>query len=790
MLSTRKKLFVFFLLLTTALLSACAGISSPNTDQREKTEEAAEGFPNLYISEVMAKNTASFAASDGFFYDWVEICNPTDESVDLTGWLFSDGTKKNSYAFNGVSLDAGGYLVLFCSREAPGGTGFALSEGETATLLAPDGTVMSEVGCISIEENVSLCVSIDGDVSRCIWPTPGCPNTKEAYDYLCGWYTLESPLVIQEAAVSNGSFHAPGDSADECSDWVEIRNLSDQAIDLTGCTLSNRDEEGSRWNFPEKVLGPGKTIMVRCNGEVPADENNTGFSLSATGENLFLRDREGKLLDYVNLHDVPIGGSMGRKEGENGFFYFSKATPGTANGYGCRRVSAQPVPQEPDGAYNGVDAVSVTLSAEGRIYYTTDCSVPNAYSAQYSLPLTLDHTGVIRAIAVEEGALPSVVATYTYFVNENHTLPLLSLVTDDAEQFAVIYRKAQKYVSVPSHLALYDTPENSFHHACMVSLQGWTSLSLPKKGMSVEFDSRSGGNLRCDVFGNGIDRYASLSIRAGQDYPFAIFRNELFQDLAREASDVIYAQESKYCILYINGAYYGIYCLKEDYSRQYFASHAGVSKASVEMLSSPIDTHNGIYEMYTFCISHKMWKDENVETVGQVIDLDSLIDWILLECYCGNTDTTNNVKYFRSAEDNGLWKYAFYDLDWGFWYTGTGYSMFMKGEGNTNIYASILIRTMIRNPAFQEHIVARFAELNQSVLSNEHVLEKIDAYEQLLLPEAGRDRVRWGMKLESWQEHVQGLRDTIIKYNWEKRNQIQFIDAFDISTELQQKYFS
>ena len=58
------------------------------------------------------------------------------------------------------------------------------------------------------------------------------------------------------------------------------------------------------------------------------------------------------------------------------------------------------------------------------------------------------------------------------------------------------------------------------------------------------------------------------------------------------------------------------------------------------------------------------------------------------------------------------------------------------------------------------------------------------------VPEAGRDRVRWGMKLESWQEHVQGLRDTIIKYNWEKRNQIQFIDAFDISTELQQKYFS
>ena len=788
--SAGKKLVVLLALLMAVLLSACSEIPYPNMDNEENGDKTAADYPKLYLSEVMAKNSASFAAADGSFYDWVEICNPTDTAVDLTGWMFSDGTKKNSYVFNGISLNAGGYLVLFCSREAAGGTGFALSEGETATLLTPDGTVMSTVACAAVEENVSLCNSGDGTVTRCIWPTPGCPNTKEAYDYLCNWYTLQSPLVIQEAAVSNGTFHAPGDSADEFSDWIEIRNASDQAYDLSGCTLADRDEADSRWTFPEKILGPGEMLLVRCTSEAPADENNTGFSLSASGETLFLRDREGSLLDYVNLHDVPIGGSIGRKEGENGFFYFSKATPGSGNGYGYRRVSAQPVPQEPDGAYNGADTVSVTLEAEGKIYYTTDCSVPNAYSAQYSLPILLDHTSVIRAIAVEDGALPSAAATYTYFVNENHTLPILSLVTDDTARFRKIYSDGQKYVSVPSYLALYDTSENSFHHACMVSMQGWTSLSLPKKGMCVEFDSRSGGNLRCDVFGNGIDRYASLSIRAGQDYPFSIFRNELFQELAREASDVIYPQESKYCILYINGSYYGIYCLKEDYSRQYFASHAGVSKESVEMLSSPIDIHNGIFEMYTYCMTHKMWKDENVETVARTIDLDSLIDWVLLECYCGNTDTINNVKYFRSSEDNGLWKYAFYDLDWGFWYTGTGYPMIIRGEGNTNIYASVMMRTMLQNPAFQERVVARFAELNQTVLSNEHVLEKIDAYEQLLLPEAERDRTRWGMKLQSWQEHVQGLRDTIIKYNWEKHNRLQFIDAFSISTELQQKYFS
>ena len=99
-------------------------------DNEENGDKTAADYPNLYLSEVMPKNTASFAAADGSFYDWVEICNPTDTAVDLTGWMFSDGTKKNSYVFNGISLDAGGYLVLFCCREAAGGTGFALSEGD------------------------------------------------------------------------------------------------------------------------------------------------------------------------------------------------------------------------------------------------------------------------------------------------------------------------------------------------------------------------------------------------------------------------------------------------------------------------------------------------------------------------------------------------------------------------------------------------------------------------------------------------------------------------------------
>ena len=46
---------------------------------------------------------------------------------------------------------------------------------------------------------------------------------------------------------------------------------------------------------------------------------------------------------------------------------------------------------------------------------------------------------MLRAVAQETGKVPSRIVTLNYILNENHTLPVLSLVTDDVGYFNAIY---------------------------------------------------------------------------------------------------------------------------------------------------------------------------------------------------------------------------------------------------------------------------------------------------------------------------------------------------------------
>jgi len=105
---------------------------------------------SLYISEFMAINDSTLADEDGDFSDWVEIHNPTTETVSLEGWHLTDrDSNLTKWEFPAIEIRPEGYLVVFASgkdRTAPGGelhTNFALSgSGEYLALVRPDGTTV------------------------------------------------------------------------------------------------------------------------------------------------------------------------------------------------------------------------------------------------------------------------------------------------------------------------------------------------------------------------------------------------------------------------------------------------------------------------------------------------------------------------------------------------------------------------------------------------------------------------------------------------------------------------
>ena len=801
-----KLLSVLFIVLLCIIFAAC-GKSQPAPEATpvptaaptpqptpEPTPYISPDADKIKISELMVKNDATLLDSDGEFSDWFELVNTSDSPVALAGWRVSDGEDKSVWSFPDVTIDAGGYLLVFASSKESAGTelhaSFSLSEDETLYLYAPENYLADSAPNVSTMADHSSVRRADGSFEDCIWPTPGYSNDAEGYELFCAAHTATSPLVINEVMVYNDSYNRQPDG--EYYDWVELKNVSEEPIMLAEYYLSDDKDNPMLWRLPERYLDPGALLVVHCSGNSDLSTSDTvhsNFSLNSTSERLYLTSAaQQRVTDYVWLHDIFKDWTVGRMDGQSGFFYLSSPSPWSGNrGNAYRYISDQPVSLGEDGIYNDVTSVKVELEGSGRIFYTTDGSRPDKSSAEYTEPITLDKTTVIRAINVQDGAAPSRAITLSYIINENHTLPVLSLSTDSPSTFSGIYYGKRKYYEIPANISYFEDG-SSFNIDCGLKMKGWTSLENPKKSMGVSFRGCYGDDmLDYDIFGSDVTEFSSLSIRAGQDYPLAIIRNELFQELCLEMGDNVPTQNSKYCILYLNGSYYGIYCLKEDFSKQYYASHKGVNKSDVTMLKSPVALSSAVYqEVFQFCRDNDMSLDENYDHICSVLDIDNVVDWFLIEGYTANSDVNGNMRYFK-LNDGGKWQIAFYDLDWTFNYASNCFTNIT--DSNREVQVSQLINRLLTNARFREQLLSRYSELVSTTLSNEHVLAKIDELQALLEPEVPRERDQWGSDVDGWHYRLDELRSFITNNDYANYSANKLCSLLGASAEQKMQYF-
>lgn len=801
-----KLLSVLFIVLLCIIFAAC-GKSQPAPEATpvptaaptpqptpEPTPYISPDADKIKISELMVKNDATLLDSDGEFSDWFELVNTSDSPVSLAGWRVSDGEDKSGWSFPDVTIDAGGYLLVFASSKESTGTelhaSFSLSEDETLYLYAPENYLADSAPNVSTMADHSSVRRADGSFEDCIWPTPGYSNDADGYELFCAAHTATSPLVINEVMVYNDSYNRQPDG--EYYDWVELKNVSEEPIMLAEYYLSDDKDNPMLWRLPERYLDPDALLVVHCSGNSDLSTSDTvhsNFSLNSTSERLYLTSAaQQRVTDYVWLHDIFKDWTVGRMDGQSGFFYLSSPSPWSGNrGNAYRYISDQPVSLGEDGIYNNVTSVSVELEGSGRIFYTTDGSRPDESSAEYTEPITLDRTTVIRAINVQDGAAPSRAITLSYIINENHTLPVLSLSTDSPSTFSGIYYGKRKYYEIPANISYFEDG-SSFNIDCGLKMKGWTSLENPKKSMGVSFRGCYGDDmLDYDIFGSDVTEFSSLSIRAGQDYPLAIIRNELFQELCLEMGDNVPTQNSKYCILYLNGSYYGIYCLKEDFSKQYYASHNGVKKDDVTMLKSPVALNSEVYqEVFQFCRDNDMSLDENYYHICSVLDIDNVVDWFLIEGYTANSDVNGNMRYFK-LNDGGKWQIAFYDLDWTFNYASNCFTNIT--DSNREVQVSQLINRLLTNARFREQLLSRYSELVSTTLSNEHVLAKIDELQALLEPEVPRERDQWGSDVDGWHYRLDELRSFITNNDYANYSANKLCSMLGASAEQKMQYF-
>lgn len=108
---------------------------------------------------------------------------------------------------------------------------------------------------------------------------------------------LSAQPIISEFLASNddGLLDDNGNS----TDWIEIYNAGDMAVDLAGYTLTDDPNDIDKWAFPSVTLLPNRHLVVFAGvDEDPGSGNDlyTGFSLSSAGEYVGLYDPLGSVL--------------------------------------------------------------------------------------------------------------------------------------------------------------------------------------------------------------------------------------------------------------------------------------------------------------------------------------------------------------------------------------------------------------------------------------------------------------------------------------------------------------
>ncbi len=190
---------------------------------------------DIVINEVLALNGAvNYDPRTTRFNDWIELYNPTDRPLDVSGYFLSDDvTKPDKWQIaEETTIAAGDYLLLWATGAAWDDlyTNFKLSDnGETLVLSRPDGAIVDLFEFGEQKPDVSFGRASDGHYQTAYFgnPTPGTANSggqphtdkhsKPDFALASGFYTSTQTVALSSAAGTRIHYTVDGTTPTERS---------------------------------------------------------------------------------------------------------------------------------------------------------------------------------------------------------------------------------------------------------------------------------------------------------------------------------------------------------------------------------------------------------------------------------------------------------------------------------------------------------------------------------------------------------------------------------------------
>lgn len=391
----------------------------------------------------------------------------------------------------------------------------------------------------------------------------------------------------------------------------------------------------------------------------------------------------------------------------------------------------------PSGFYS--ENISVELSADGDIWFTTDGSDPgNGVGELYSQPIEINSTTEVRASTIKAAAVSAdgtvgSIHTVSYVVGQDvnerfgsETL-IFVLSTDPYNLYDYEYGIAvpgkiyDDYVAEhPGEEIPYTAPGNYFQtgrewerpiyvevfesdgekvidQAAGVRLSGGYSRVPDQKSLRLiarkDYDPDNGkfkyaffpGEENAD--GVPVTEYDRLVLRNGaNDREFAGVRDELSQKLAQDYGYPV-TQHTTPAAVFLNGEYYGFAWLHENFNEDYLATQFGGNKENYEIVSNTEYADEGSeraladYAKVLEYYDRDLTDDKVFGEFCDLVDIDNLMQYYCMQIFISNKDWPgNNYKAFRYYPSEGEEAEGFRDGRWRFMFFDAEFAWSLYGE--------------------------------------------------------------------------------------------------------------
>lgn len=491
-----------------------------------------------------------------------------------------------------------------------------------------------------------------------------------------------------------------------------------------------------------------------------------------------ITDRKGDKNVVSAVEPVVIAGSFNQPNSGRDGFVSEISAPSDAAVDKCTVIRA--AVKKPDGTFAGSAAATYFIGTpEEHIEGLAEsCAAAGTDLAVISISMNYDDLfGGERGIYVKGDIFDK--ALEEYFAEEGRVRD-----GETARSLDANYKQRGREWERDATVTMFEFNENGarevINQNCGIRVQGNYSRSDIQKGLRLYARNDYGdNNFRYAVFGEDyvndsgevMDKFKTLVLRAGGNCAFlAKFNDTYWQSLVD--SSVCDTKSSRPCVVYLNGEYWGLYVLEEDYTTDFFEDVHGVNKDTVVIYKGDAETYDIGYkldegelpegaaedyyftELKAFFDSHSDLKDRSdYEEFIKLVDPQSVMDYFAVEVWINNKWDWpgKNWSMWKTTETNALnpyadgrWRFMLYDIEFGGISGGGDARTNTIKEDNykpnglldmdTSNPAVLCYAYLMTNEGWRQEFYARLSGLSEGEFEKNAALERLSEFEAIYSP--------------------------------------------------------